>query len=66
MGIHVEWGNNASATSNAVDGTTSLSAIFDLKLYAAGTTSQTGTANFANGDQMKFWLLILNPEDIYD
>ena len=39
MGIHVEWGNNASATSNTVDDTTKLTAIFDLKLYAAGTTS---------------------------
>jgi len=38
MGIHVEWGNNASATSNAVAAGTKLTAVFDLKLYAAGTT----------------------------
>ena len=66
MGIHVQWGNDASATSSAVTSSTKLTAIFDLKLYAAGTTTQTGTGNFENDNTMFFYLLILNPNDIFD
>ena len=61
MGIQVKWDNVASATSNAVDATTKFDATIDLKLYAAGTTPQAGTGFLEDSNQIKFWLLILNP-----
>ena len=64
MGIFVKWERNDTAAT--VSATTKLTATFDLKLYAAGTTPQTGSGLFETTNTMKFWLLILNPLDLYD